>query len=727
MNKKEIKISKEIKTNKKSARRNYSNQTGITLIALVVTIVVLLILAAVTINAIFGENGLIKQIDIAKEKNEIAEYVDDLNRKLLEARINVANDESKILEETKRLVAEDEKYNEATIGEIEGDNKFTVITKEGYEIDVKKDGATYVDKVTETAKKVKLTVKHINKSGTELKATTETEYDKDTAVTVKSETISGYKTYSAKITATEVNETLTEGAPVELSFGIYMDTEVVITYDVLQSGETEKEYEEKPTVSNSTEPVRVKPVEKDSSIKESLPTDIKNSDNSYMVDIEPVKSNSGPLTITLDVSDKAEDGDTANVRHYKNSAWDDLGDFIVAQGKITFTIDSFSPFCITIKKKSSTGGEDTPAEGVLVTDSSLTSNDRTTSESTTIIAKDKKENQVVVPGGFKISGDSGETVQQGIVIEDKDGNQFVWIPVSNKDGIKAGEEGSTSTPIIKDDGSEVEITLGRYTFATSSPGTPAIKQKGSEYDQTTLAQATAGTLDKKYKAGNYYYELNGSRTGKESSGTDGTNTTAKNLKNFIEKTEANKGFYIARYEASYGSGYNSSGTDTATKFGNAKPLSKVSKANSDSSMNYTEGTLWNFITQPQAALVSQNMYKNDKYVESDLINSYAWDTAIVYIQAMGNENYANANRGTNTSLKNTGSTGDEKCKIFDMARNTLEWTTEYGTYTNFGIAYPCTRRGGYFVGSGYYTSYRSDSFATSSGYDVSFRPILYVK
>ena len=37
MNKKENKISKEIKINKKLARRNYSNQTGITLIALVVT------------------------------------------------------------------------------------------------------------------------------------------------------------------------------------------------------------------------------------------------------------------------------------------------------------------------------------------------------------------------------------------------------------------------------------------------------------------------------------------------------------------------------------------------------------------------------------------------------------------------------------------------------------------------------------------------------------------
>ena len=373
-----------------------------------------------------------------------------------------------------------------------------------------------------------------------------------------------------------------------------------------------------------------------------------------------------------------------------------------------------------------TGGDETPTEKPLITDSSLTSNDRTTSESTTVIAKDKKGNQVVVPGGFKISSASGESVQQGIVIEDKDGNQFVWVPVSNKNG-------DGSNKIVKDDGSEVEITLGRYTFATSSPGTPAIKQKGSEYDQTTLAQATAGTLNTKYgvaKSTYYFYELNGSRPGKEKSDLTGTNTTAKNLKDFIEKTESNKGFYIARYEASYGSGYNSSGTDTATKFANAKPLSKVSTANSTSSMNYKEGTLWNFITQPQAALVSQNMYKNDSYVESDLINSYAWDTAIVYIQAMGNSNYANANRDTtgNTILKDTGSTGDQKCKIFDMAGNTLEWTTEYSTITNRGVAYPCVARGGSYGDSSGCASVRNYCVRATNSYgNISFRPLLYVK
>ena len=339
----------------------------------------------------------------------------------------------------------------------------------------------------------------------------------------------------------------------------------------------------------------------------------------------------------------------------------------------------------------------------------------------TIIAKDIKGNQVVVPGGFKIAADSGITVQQGIVIEDKDGNQFVWVPVSNING-------DGSNKIIKDDGSEVEITLGRYTFATTSPGTPTLVQKGSEYAETTLAKATAGTLDTKYKVGDYYYELSDYRVSNEQTDTTGTNTTAKNLKDFIEKTNTNKGFYIARYEASYGSGYNASGTTTEEKYGSAKPLSKASTANSTTAMSYVEGTLWNFITQPQASIVSQNMYKNDSYVESDLVNSYAWDTAIVYIQAMGNTNYANQ-IDKNGTLKNTGSTGNEKCKIFDIAGNTTEWTTEYSNRTaviqNLNLASPCCGRGSNLLYA-YTTVLRAFDLTTSSYYWVSFRPILYV-
>ena len=355
-----------------------------------------------------------------------------------------------------------------------------------------------------------------------------------------------------------------------------------------------------------------------------------------------------------------------------------------------------------------------------ITDSSLKSNDRTTASST-VIAEDEKGNQVVVPGGFKVAADSGTSVQQGIVIEDKEGNQFVWIPVSN-----TNNDGSNK--IIKDDGTPVEITLGRYTFARTTPGTPQLVQKGSEYAEVTAVNVADGTVNKNYEIESHYYELSDkNRLSNEKTDETGTNTTAKDLDAFINKAKANKGFYIARYEASYGSGYNADGTTTAEKYGNAKPLSKVSTANSTSSMNYTEGTLWNFIRQGQAALVSQNMYKNDNYVESDLVNSYAWDTAIVYIQAMGNSNYANADRGTNTTLKNTGETGDEKCKIFDMAGNTAEWTTEYSTFATSSSASTCTIRGGYYYDSYNETSFRGGINATYSTVINSFRPLLYVK
>lgn len=38
-------------------------------------------------------------------------------------------------------------------------------------------------------------------------------------------------------------------------------------------------------------------------------------------------------------------------------------------------------------------------------------------------------NFITIPKGFKISADSGTKVEEGIVIEDGSGNQFVWIPV----------------------------------------------------------------------------------------------------------------------------------------------------------------------------------------------------------------------------------------------------------------------------------------------------------
>lgn len=78
--------------NEKSTLRKVANdylthtkqKSGITLIALVITIVVLLILAGVTIATLTGENGIIAKANQAKEDNIIAGYKEKLKLKFSE-------------------------------------------------------------------------------------------------------------------------------------------------------------------------------------------------------------------------------------------------------------------------------------------------------------------------------------------------------------------------------------------------------------------------------------------------------------------------------------------------------------------------------------------------------------------------------------------------------------------------------------------------------------------
>ena len=46
------------------------------------------------------------------------------------------------------------------------------------------------------------------------------------------------------------------------------------------------------------------------------------------------------------------------------------------------------------------------------------------------------DGKVWVPEGFKIADESSDNIQGGVVIEDKDGNQFVWVPVDTIDNYK---------------------------------------------------------------------------------------------------------------------------------------------------------------------------------------------------------------------------------------------------------------------------------------------------
>ena len=272
---------------------------------------------------------------------------------------------------------------------------------------------------------------------------------------------------------------------------------------------------------------------------------------------------------------------------------------------------------------------------------------------------DAKENKIVIPAGFKITGDA-TTVDKGIVIEDATsgataGSQFVWVPVGK---------------ITKADGTKTEIKLNRYTFA--SDGTPT--EKNNEVINS------------------YFSET-------ESKG----NTVAKNITNFKNSVTANGGYYIGRYEARTTTARNDKGND----------LTQITEKGTDQ--------VYNYVKQKQAAEQAQGMYTSNNFT-SDLMNSYAWDTAITFIQKCTDKtNYANQT-SLNKSLSQTGTTNDNPCNIFDMASNVIEWTTETSNNSN----YPCVRRGGNYNDNSYYTSIRSDNNTSNSTDGIGFRPLLYL-
>ena len=272
----------------------------------------------------------------------------------------------------------------------------------------------------------------------------------------------------------------------------------------------------------------------------------------------------------------------------------------------------------------------------------------------TTTVKDNKNNEIKVPKNFGIAYDSGDNVADGVVIEDTSHNQYVWIPVG--------------------------------TITNSSGASKTIDLIRSNFNGITTSNAETVIDD-------YYYEYN------ETSGASYENTKAKNISEFVSSANTNHGYYLARYEAGIDanqdqynyascSGYGNSMTygdqnKMIKKDGSVKPLSKAGVG------------VWNAVTQLEAATICRAMYtKTADGVESDLINSFAWDTAIDFIQKCGTESNSSSYATTDgtsaidTSKPQTTGTNklsatnavDQQCKIFDMAGNCLELCTETSTY-----------------------------------------------
>ena len=284
-------------------------------------------------------------------------------------------------------------------------------------------------------------------------------------------------------------------------------------------------------------------------------------------------------------------------------------------------------------------------------------------------------NRITVPVGFKVVVDATTRynannidVTKGIVIEDvQNGNQFVWIPVGEMTFMNIHNEIERTT-----------ITLGRYTFDKS--GNENLIQKATSY------------ADEKNK---HLIKLDNSMSGGETycfedalnnNNIDTDHRNAKNLRTFCLSANQNGGYYLGRYEAT-----NSGGTLTSRS---------------------TDPVLTD-IKQSEASEKCQKMYDETTF-ESDLTNSYAYDTAIVFIQRFGTSNYSKVN--------NLLGPEDKQLNIYNMAGGKFEWTTETSTST----LKPCVKRGNlnFFYPNATVIT-RSNSYTELSGY--SFRPILYLK
>ena len=138
---------------------------GITLIALVVTLVILLVLAGITIAALRGENGLFSKTKQAREKYSISEAREKLTTKLMQLQAEVTDEEqrSATIEDINKLVDENSKYYDKEIESVKDRNENKLVKISGYyfEVDSKLNIVGNIDAteltVTDTTYKVNST------------------------------------------------------------------------------------------------------------------------------------------------------------------------------------------------------------------------------------------------------------------------------------------------------------------------------------------------------------------------------------------------------------------------------------------------------------------------------------------------------------------------------------------------------------------------------------------
>ena len=288
-------------------------------------------------------------------------------------------------------------------------------------------------------------------------------------------------------------------------------------------------------------------------------------------------------------------------------------------------------------------------------------------------------NAIPVPVGFSpITAQEQGTKNTGFVIKnDTDGNEFVWVPVTNYQ--------------------RAAWTRDDWTYAQGTNGT----------DETTgSTKITRDDLDKE----KYYWT--------EALPTDEKNSVA-----------TYGGFYIGRYEAGV---VNATADKTGWADGVAPDTNwTIWTVGEDIKLVVQDDKqVWNYITRDRALAEATSLYnKTDNNVISKLCSSYAWDSALKFIETQ-NSTYPTNSIGGNYTVATGGTevlqkTGSHKVNnIYDMGGNAWEWTTESCSDTSL----PSVFRGGCFYNSAsaYPAAGRGRDSATYAYSHIGFRVTLYL-
>ena len=232
---------------------------------------------------------------------------------------------------------------------------------------------------------------------------------------------------------------------------------------------------------------------------------------------------------------------------------------------------------------------------------------------------------VWIPEGFKISKDSASTVQNGVVIEDKDGNQFVWVPVATLADYKR------------------TWYTGYGSFSNYSEALPE--------DERASVDAYKGFYIGRYEAGD-----------KESTGTTKATfrTSSSDTSNSVTiKADQVPYNYVTRTQAvSLAEGF-------ATKQGYKAKTKLVSSYAWDTTIAFIEKTVNNY-----GSSSSQGNYSNTSVTYKDITD----------------ESKPEKTKAENSSLLVATGQTTPVCNIYDMGGNVFEWTTESFSYAGVACA-----------------------------------------